>query len=118
MPDVTIFLFFSFSQNDTIGFFMNTEDNSDIESSSDEDEFDLAMPPPIEKGNAETDMGCDASDDMNDGLVQHFPRRLLNSTCGSTKYIRNLCNALNPQLRNQENQLQETGEKALTCSQL
>ena len=43
LPDVTIFLFFSFSQNDTIGFFMNTEDNSDIESSSDEDEFDLAM---------------------------------------------------------------------------
>ena len=84
LPDVTIFLFFSFSQNDTIGFLMNTEDNSDIESSSDEDEFDLAMPPPIEKGNAETEMGCDASDDMNDGLVHHFPRRLLNSTCDSS----------------------------------
>ena len=84
LPDVTIFLFFSFSQNDTIGFLMNTEDNSDIESSADEDEFDLAMPPPIEKGNAETEMGCDASDDMNDGLVHHFPRRLLNSTCDSS----------------------------------
>ena len=30
---------------------------------------------------------------------------------------RNLCNALNPQIRNQENQPQETGKKALTCSQ-
>ena len=60
---------------------MHTKDNSNIESSSDEDDPDLAMPPPIEKANAETDMDSDASDDMNDGLVHHLPRRLLNSTC-------------------------------------
>ena len=87
---------------------MNTEDNSDIESSSDEDDHDLAMLPPIENANAETDMDSDASDDMNDGLVHHLPKRLLNSTCDNgvclTKGInRNLCNALNPQIRNQEN---------------
>ena len=52
-----------------------------LESSSDEDDPDLAMPPLIEKANAETDMDSDASDDMNDGLVHHLPRRLLNSTC-------------------------------------
>ena len=40
--------------------------------------------PPIEKANAETDMDSDASDDMNDGLVHHLPRRLLNSTCDSS----------------------------------
>ena len=39
---------------------MNTEDNSDIESSSDEDDHDLAMLPPIEKANAETEMDSDA----------------------------------------------------------
>ena len=41
------------------------------------------MLPPIEKANAETDMDSDPSDDMNDGLVHHLPRRLLNSTCDS-----------------------------------
>ena len=75
MPDVT-FLFFSFSLNDAIDFLMNTERNSAIESSSDEEDHDLAMLPPIEKANAETDMDSDASDDMNDSLVQHLSRCL------------------------------------------
>ena len=55
---------------------MNTEDNSDIKSSSDEGDHDLTMVLPI-------DMDSDVSDDMNDGLVHHLPRRLLNSTCDS-----------------------------------
>ena len=42
------------------------------------------MLPPIEKANAEIDMDSDASDDMNDGLIHHLPRRLLNSTCDSS----------------------------------
>ena len=63
---------------------MNTKDNSDIESSSEEDDHDLAMLPPIEKANAETDMDSDASNDMNDGLAHHLPRSLLNSTCDSS----------------------------------
>ena len=42
----------NFSLNDAIDFLMNTEDNSDIESSSDEDNRDLAMLPPFEKVNA------------------------------------------------------------------
>ena len=63
---------------------MNTENNSDKESSSDEDDHDLAMLPPTKKVNAETDKDSDASDYMNDGLVHDFPRRLLNSTCDST----------------------------------
>ena len=29
-------------------------------------------------------MDSDASDDLNDGLVHHLPRRLLNSTCDSS----------------------------------
>ena len=76
-----LFLFFSLPLNDAIDFLMNTADNSDIESSSDEDDHDLAMLPPIQKANAETDMDSDGSDDMNDGLLHHLPRRLLNSTC-------------------------------------
>ena len=83
MPDVT-FLYFSFSLNDTIDFLMNTEDNTDIDRFSNEGDRNLAMLPPIEKANAETDMDSDASDHMNDGLVHHLPRRLLNSTCDSS----------------------------------
>ena len=59
LPDAT-FLFCSFSLNDAIDFLMNTEDSSDIESSSDEDDHDLAMLPPIEKANTETEMDSDA----------------------------------------------------------
>ena len=63
LPDVT-FLFSSFSLNDAIDFLMNTEDNSDTESSSNKDDHDLATLPPSEKANAETDMDSDGSDDM------------------------------------------------------
>ena len=89
---------------------MNTEDNSDKDSSSDEDDHDLAMLPPTEKTNAETDTDSDASDHLNDGPVHHLPRCLLNSTCDSS--------LLNSQIRNHENHLQETGKKTLTFSQL
>ena len=39
---------------------MSTEDNRAIETSTDEDDHDLAMVPPVEKVNAETDMDSDA----------------------------------------------------------
>ena len=61
-----LFYFFSFSLNDAIHFLINTEDNNDIESSSDEEDHDLALLPPIERENTETDMDSDASDDMNE----------------------------------------------------
>ena len=77
-------LFFSFSLNDAIDFLMNIENKSDKKSFSDEDDHDLAMLPPIETADAGTDMDCDASDDMNDGLIPHLPRPLLNSTCDSS----------------------------------
>ena len=67
-----LLVFFSFSLNDAIDFPMNTEDNSDIEISLDEEDSELAMLPPIEKVNAETDMDSDALDDMNNGLVHHL----------------------------------------------
>ena len=60
---------------------MNTEVNSDIESFPDNDDHDLTILPPGE--NTETDMESDTSDDMNDGLAHHLPRRLLNLICDS-----------------------------------
>ena len=85
---------------------MSTEDNSDVERSSNEDEHDLFTLPPVKKANSETDIGSDASDDMKDGVVHHLSRRLLNSTCDSNLLdkgkSRNLCNALNHPIRNQK----------------
>ena len=92
------FLFFTFSLNDAIDFLMNTEDNSDIESFSNEDDYDLAMLPLIKKANAETDMVSDVSDDMNDGLVHHLPWWLLISTFESSLLKK----------RNQEKSVQHT----------
>ena len=60
LPNVT--LLFSVSSNNAIDFFMNTQDNCDIDSFLGEDDHE------------ETDMESDASDDMNDGLAHHFPR--------------------------------------------
>ena len=77
LPDVT-FLFFSFSLNDAIDFLMNTQDNSVIESSLDEEDHNLAILTPIKKANAETDTDGNASDEMYNGLVHHLPRYLLN----------------------------------------
>ena len=80
LPEFT-FLLFSFSLNDAIDFLLNTEDNSNIESFLDEDDHDLARLSSIDKANGEIDMGIDATDDMNDDLIHHLPRHLLNSTC-------------------------------------
>ena len=71
LPEVTFL--FSFSLNDAIDFLRNTEDNSNIESSSDEDDHDLVRLPSIDKTNGEIDMGIDATDDMNDDLIRHLP---------------------------------------------
>ena len=71
LSDVT-FLFLSFSLNDAIDFLIDTGDNIHVETSSDKDDHDLAMLPPTEKANVETDMESDASDGMNDGHVQHL----------------------------------------------
>ena len=68
MSDVTS-LFYSYSLNGATDLLMNTEDNSDIESSSDKDDHDLAMLPPTEKANAETVIIKSIIDAFKAGLV-------------------------------------------------
>ena len=74
-----LFYFLAFSLNDATDFLMSTDNKSDIESSSDQVDHDLATLPAIEKVTAVNDMENDASDDMNDGFLHHFSRHLLNS---------------------------------------
>ena len=51
--------------------------------------LELAMLPPRENADALSDQDSDASDDMNEGLVHHFTRRLLNSACSCNILDRN-----------------------------
>ena len=101
---------------------MNTDNNSDLESSSDEHDHDLAMLPPIKNVNAETDMDSDAWDDMNDGLVHDFPKRLLNSTCDSTlldkRNRQKTVQRTQPPNKKSRKSAARYWKKALTCSQL
>ena len=48
------------------------------------------MYPPVERHGAVTDCDSDASDDMNDGLVHHLPRRSLNSQCETNMLASNV----------------------------
>ena len=73
---------FSFTLNVAIDFLMDSDVSDDC-SSDENDDNEVIMLPLIEKANAESDMDSGASDDMNEGLVHHLPRRLLNSTCES-----------------------------------
>ena len=75
-------MLFSYSLNKAIDFLVNNQDEIDLESSSDEDGYDLVMPIQTEKSNAKTD--CGASDDMSQSLMYHIPRCLLNSACRSS----------------------------------
>ena len=42
---------------------------------------EIVISPPIEQAEAETDCDNDISDDKNEGLAQHMPRRLLTAPC-------------------------------------
>ena len=51
----------------------------DSESDHDEEDAIIAVQPPAERPEAETDCDSDLSDDENLGHVSHLPRRLLNA---------------------------------------
>lgn len=69
-------LFFRYTLNEVIDIITNKSDND--EEDSEDDNF-IAMLPPSERADAQTDCDSDASDDMNEGLTHHLPRRLLNA---------------------------------------
>ena len=54
------------------------------------DEEETVILPPIERAEAETDCDSDISDDENEGLAHHMPRRLLNAPCSTNTVNQNL----------------------------
>ena len=109
----------SCSLNEAIDIFMNNQDESDLESSSSDGEYNLAMLLPNEKSNAVTDMDSDASDDMNEGLVNHLPRSLLNSACRSSLLNKqNKEKAVKAKKPPKNNQHSNMWEMSLICTTL
>ena len=81
------------------------------------------MLPPIRKENAEIDMDSDTSDDMNDGVVHHLPRRLLNSTCDSSllekgNKQKSVQHTQQPIKKSSKSDAENWEKKALTFSQV
>ena len=51
-------------------------DDDDLASFEDDEEPKLILFPPIKCAEYETDCDSDTSDDFNEGLVHHIPRRI------------------------------------------
>ena len=62
-----------YTLSEVIDFVTNGEDSSNADS---DEEEEIVILPPIERAEAETDCDSDISDDENEGLVHHTPRRL------------------------------------------
>ena len=63
-----------YTLSEVIDFVTNGEDSSNVDS---DEEEEIVILPPIERAEAETDCDSDISDDENEGLAHHMPRRLL-----------------------------------------
>ena len=55
--------------------------DSDTEIDLENEKLTLAMVSPFEKADTQSDQDSDASDNLNERLTHHLPRRLLNYKC-------------------------------------
>ena len=70
----------NYSLSEVIDFVTKGKDSPNVDSDEEEDNV---MLPPIERGEAETNCDNDISDDENEGLAHHMPRRLLTAPCST-----------------------------------
>ena len=83
-----------YTLDEIIDFVTNNNNELLHKDASDEEDGKVIMFPPVEQHDAVTDCDSDASDDMNDGLVHHLPRRLQNSHCETNMLPTNVPNLL------------------------
>ena len=69
--------------NDVLDILMDPDCDLWSKTDSDDDEMTLAIILPLKKACVDSDRDSDASDDLNEGLTHHLPRRLLNSICST-----------------------------------
>ena len=77
----------NYALSEVIDFVTNGEDYSNVDSHEEEE---IVMLPPIERAEAKTDCNSDISDDENEGLAHHMPRRLLTVPCSLNTIKQNL----------------------------
>ena len=77
----------NYTLSEVIDFVTNGEDSSNVDS---DEEEEIVILPPIERAEAETDCDSDISDDENEGLAHHMPRRLLTAPCSTNTVKQNL----------------------------
>ena len=70
----------NYSLSEVIDFVTNGKDSPNVDS---DEEEDIVMLPPIERGEAKTNCDNDISDDENEGLAHHMLRRLLTAPCST-----------------------------------
>ena len=77
----------NYTLSEVIDFVINDEDCSNVDTDAEEEIVTL---PPTERADAETDYNSDISEDENEGLAHHIPRRLLTAPCSTNTVKQNL----------------------------
>ena len=71
----------NYTLSEVIDFVTNGRGSSNVDS---DEEEEIVIFPPIERAEAETDCSGDISDDENERLAHHMPRRLLTAHAQQT----------------------------------
>ena len=77
----------NYTLSEVIDFVTNGRGSSNVDS---DEEEEIVTFPPIETAEAETDCSSDISDDENEQLAHHMPRRLLTAPCSTNTAKQNL----------------------------
>ena len=77
----------NYTLSEVIYFVTNGENSSNVDS---DEEKEIVILSPIERAETETDCDSDISDDENEGLANHMPRRLMTASCSTNTVKQNL----------------------------
>ena len=66
-----IFFLFRFTVNEALDFILNDREDANIQ------QRNISIIPPTEDGGAVTDCDSEMSEDENEGIIHHLPRRIL-----------------------------------------
>ena len=87
----------NYTLSEVIDFVTNGRGSSNVDS---DEEEEIVIFPPIERAEAETDCSSDISDDENERLAHHMPRRLLTAPCSTNTAKQNLMKAIKVKMIN------------------
>ena len=77
----------NYNLSEVIDFVTSSEDSSNVDS---DEEEEIVILPPTERAEEKNGCESDISDDENEGLAHHMPRRLLTAPCSTNTVKQNL----------------------------